>query len=64
MCHVMIKPGNLWLVSGELELSDYQFGSRGVHHLFRKHCGVCLFGRGHLDKGGDFYSINLTCLVT
>jgi hypothetical protein len=43
--------------------SDYQFGSKSMHHFFCKRCGVRPFGRGHLDVlGGDFYSINPAAL--
>jgi hypothetical protein len=28
------------LVKGQDALSDYQFGSKNIHHLFCKHCGV------------------------
>ena len=51
------------LLKGDEALSDYQFGSNSMHHLFCRHCGVRPFGRGHLDLlGGDFYSINVACL--
>ena len=60
---IIIKPEDFRLLSGEVELSDYQFGSHSVHHLFCQHCGVRPFGRGHVAEiGGDFYSINLACL--
>jgi hypothetical protein len=60
---IIIKPEDFRLLSGEAELSDYQFGSHSVHHLFCQHCGVRPFGRGHVAEiGGDFYSINLACL--
>jgi hypothetical protein len=57
------KPAAFKLVSGEDALSDYQFGSNSVHHLFCKHCGVRSFGRGNLAAlGGEYYSINVCCL--
>ena len=34
------------LLKGQEALSDYQFGSKNIHHLFCKHCGVKSFGRG------------------
>jgi hypothetical protein len=60
---VLAKPDAFRVIAGEESLSDYQFGSNSMHHLFCKHCGVRSFGRGHLDVlGGDFVSVNVACL--
>lgn len=60
---VLARPDAFRWLSGEDDVSDYQFGSNSMHHLFCRHCGVRSFGRGRLDVlGGDFYSVNVACL--
>jgi hypothetical protein len=59
----LAKPADLRVLHGEIELSDYQFGSRQGHHLFCKHCGVRPFSRGHVPAlGGDYVTIQLCAL--
>ncbi|WP_298670671.1 GFA family protein [uncultured Sphingomonas sp.] len=59
----VVKPSDFRLLTGQDDLSEYQFGSYSNHHLFCRTCGVRPFGRGHLDvMGGDYISINVAAL--
>ena len=59
----MARPENFRLLTSEAELSDYQFGSNSMHHLFCKTCGVHSFGHGYVEEiGGAFYTVNVACL--
>ncbi len=49
------------LLSGEQELTDYQFGRQRIHHLFCRVCGIKSFARGE-GKDGPTVSINVRCL--
>ena len=60
---ITIKPAAFRLISGEADLSDYQFGSKSAHHLFCRHCGVRPFGRGNIPEiGGEYVSVQLAAL--
>ena len=57
------RPADLRVLSGEDNLSDYQFGSNSGHHLFCKTCGVRPFARGYVEQiGGDYVSVPLAAL--
>jgi hypothetical protein len=57
------KPEDVRLLSGEDNLTDYQFGSGQAHHLFCKTCGVRPFGRGYVEEiGGAHVSVRLAAL--
>jgi len=66
----LVKADAFWLLQGEDALSDYQFGSNTIHHLFCSRCGVKPFARAHLDVAdfrgeslrGEFYAVNVACL--
>lgn len=50
------------LLSGEENVTDYQFGKKRIHHLFCKTCGVRSFARGSDDKGNEMVAVNVRCL--
>lgn len=59
----IVKADEFRLLQGEDALTDYQFSSKTIDHLFCSRCGVKPFGRGHLDiLGSDFYAVNVVCL--
>jgi hypothetical protein len=59
----LMKPDAFELLAGEHETGSYEWGGKVSMRRFCKHCGVYCFGRGHLEQlGGDFVSVNLSCL--
>jgi len=50
------------LLSGGERLSDYQFASKTIHHLFCPVCGIRSFSRGVGPDGREMVAINVRCL--
>lgn len=70
-CSICSKTGSLLsfapasefeLLSGEDNLSDYQFNKHIIHHLFCKTCGIRSFAHGVGPDGNKSFAINARCL--
>src|ERR1700733_5261479 len=48
----LVKPSAFTLVAGDESLGAYEWGMRVAKRYFCTHCGVHLFGRGHLEVLG------------
>lgn len=56
-----VQPDRFELEKGEDALTDYQFASQNIHHLFCKRCGIGSFARG-VGPQGPMVAINVRCL--
>lgn len=50
------------LLSGADALTDYQFHSKRIHHVFCRTCGIRSFTHGPGKDGAKAYSVNVRCL--
>lgn len=58
-----VQAGDVRVLQGDDELTDYQWGPKDLRLSFCRRCGTRPFGTGHLeDLGGDFYAINVAVL--
>jgi hypothetical protein len=57
-----VSARNFKLLAGEDALTDYQFSTMVIHHLFCSSCGVRSFARGKNPDGSDAVAINVRCL--
>ncbi len=56
------KPEHFRLLSGEPELTKYEFNTHKNFHFFCKHCGVRAFGVGTETPLGKMYGVTIGCL--
>jgi hypothetical protein len=56
----IVRPDAFTLLSGERNLTAYEWGGKTAKRYFCKTCGVTCFSRGHLEQlGGDYVALNL-----
>lgn len=57
-----VQPEHFKLVSGGDGLTDYQFKTKMIHHLFCSTCGIGSYGTGTTPDGRAMYAVNVRCL--
>ena len=50
------------LLTGETDITDYQFNSGTIHHPFCKTCGIQSYAYGKGPGGKDMAMLNIRCL--
>ena len=50
------------LLSGENEMTEYQFNKGAIHHPFCKTCGIQSYAYGKGPGGKDMVMLNVRCL--
>lgn len=50
------------LLSGEADMTEYQFNNRRIHHPFCRTCGIQSYAYGKGPGGRDMVMINVRCL--
>lgn len=58
--HLIVAAERFRLISGEQDLTEYNFHTGVARHMFCKHCGIKSFYVPRSHPGG--YSVNLNCL--
>jgi hypothetical protein len=58
--HLIVPPAQFELLSGELELSTYQFHTKAARHTFCRNCGIHAFYVPRSDP--DKIDVNVRCL--
>ena len=56
---IFVPRSDVQMLQGEEDLSEYRFNSKSIAHLFCKHCGVQVFGRGKKKDGTLSSGINV-----
>ena len=46
----------------DIDLAEYQFGRKTIHHRFCQRCGLRPFSHGEPAGGDTFYAVNVACL--